>query len=127
MKANVFVTQSGYRKVDVTSASPVSSIRFDDELELDVGLFTIGADAPFTYAGDYFTRASSGAQGGSSASTSSVNASTSGPLPTVSADHECAHLVIRDVSSIGFLSYMVFTPTDEFYFVENYYSDDVAG
>jgi hypothetical protein len=34
-------------------------------------------------------------------------------------------LVVREATSVGFLSYLAFTPTDEIYFVDNYYSNDV--
>lgn len=121
MKANVYIAQNGFRKLDVTSASPINNFRFGDDLELEAGLFTIGADAPFTYAGDYFTRESS-----SSSSTAASSATTVGPLPTVFADHDCSTLIIRDASSVGFLSYLVFVPTDEIYFIDNYYSDDLV-
>ena len=122
MKANVYIAQNGYRKLDVTSASPVNNFRFGDDLELEAGLFTIGADAPFTYAGDYFTR--EGSSSSSSSSSSAGGASVVVPLPTVFADHDCSNLLIRDASAVGFLSYLVFVPTDEIYFIDNYYSDD---
>ena len=113
MKGNVYVMQSGYRKMDVSSSSPTGVFRFGDELQLDAGHFTVGADAPFTYAGDYFTRQSGGGGGHS----------TSG-LPTVSSDHDRANLVVRESSPLGVVAYIVFVPTDEIYFIDNYYSDD---
>jgi hypothetical protein len=125
MKANVYVAQNGYRKLDVSSASPVNNFRFGDELQLEAGQFTIGADAPFIYAGDYFARG--GSAGSSSSSPSSPmhgSVVVGGPLPVVSADHDCASLLIRDATPVGFLSYLVFVPTDEIYFIDNYYSDD---
>jgi len=121
MKANVYIAQNGYRKLELTSASSVNNFQFGDDLELEAGHFTIGADAPFTFAGDYFSR------DGNSTTTSSVSGATNpGSLPMVSADHHCTSLVIRDASPVGFLSYLVFVPTDEIYFIDNYYSDDVV-
>jgi len=112
LKGNVYVMQNGYRKMDVSSSSPTGQFRFGDDLQLDAGHFTIGADAPFTYAGDYFTRHSTSNGGGA--------------LPTVSSDHDRANLVVREASPLGVLSYIVFVPTDEIYFIDNYYSDDSA-
>jgi len=116
MKGNVYVMQNGYRKMDVSTSSPTGLFRFGDDLQLDAGHFTIGADAPFTYAGDYFTRLSHSTSGGSS--------SGGGGLPSVTTDHDRANLVVRESSPLGVLSYIVFVPTDEIYFIENYYSAD---
>ena len=113
LKGNVYVMQSGYRKMDVSSSSPTGVFRFGDDLQLDAGHFTVGADAPFTYAGDYFTRLTGGGH----------SAASSG-LPTVSTDHDRANLVVRESSALGVVSYIVFLPTDEIYFIDNYYSDD---
>jgi len=110
MKGNVYVMQNGYRKMDVSTSSPTGLFRFGDDLQLEAGHFTIGADAPFTYAGDYFTRLGQSTSGGG--------------LPSVTTDHDRANLVIRESSPLGVLSYIVFVPTDEIYFIENYYSDD---
>lgn len=112
MKGNVYVMQSGYRKMDVSSSSPTGVFRFGDDLHLDAGQFTIGADDPFTYAGDYFARLTHSTSGGG--------------LPSVSTDHDRANLVVRESSPLGVVSYIVFVPTDEIYFIENYYSDDSA-
>jgi len=112
MKGNVYVMQNGYRKMDVSTSSPTGLFRFGDDLQLDAGHFTIGADAPFTYVGDYFARHGQSASGGG------------GGLPSVTTDHDRANLVIRESSSLGILSFIVFVPTDEIYFIENYYSDD---
>jgi hypothetical protein len=113
MKGNVYVAQNGYRKLDVTSSSPVGMFQFGDDVDLDAGQFTIGADAPFTSIGDYFMR---------------PNTATPGTvaMPTVlsSTDHDRANLVIREATALGFLAYIVFVPTDEIYFIDNYYSDD---
>ena len=111
MKGNVYLMQNGYRKMDVSTSSPTGLFRFDDDLQLEAGLFTIGADAPFTYSGDYFSRHSTSTGGG-------------GGLPSVTTDHDRANLVVRESSALGVLSYIVFVPTDEIYFIENYYSDD---
>jgi len=111
MKGNVYVMQNGYRKMDVSTSSPTGLFRFGDDLQLDAGHFTIGADDPFTYVGDYFSRHST--SGGSG-----------GGLPSVTTDHDRANLVVRESSPLGVLSYIVFVPTDEIYFIENYYSDD---
>jgi len=110
MKGNVYVMQSGYRKMDVSTSSPSELFRFGDDLQLDAGLFTIGADAPFTYTGDYFSRHGGGGGG----------------LPSVTTDHNRANLVVRESSPLGVLSYIVFVPTDEIYFIENYYSTEHA-
>jgi len=116
MKGNVYVMQNGYRKMDVSTSSPTGLFRFGDDLQLDAGHFTIGADAPFTYAGDYFSRLSQSTSGGGGGG--------GGALPSVTTDHDRANLVVRESSPLGVLSYIVFLPTDEIYFIENYYSDD---
>jgi len=117
LKGSVYVMQHGYRKMDVSSASPTPVFRFDD-LQLDAGHFTVAADAPFTYAGDYFARlqgrCTPGGGGGGG-----------GGLPSTSTDHDRAcSLVVRESSPLGVVSYIVFVPTDEIYFIDNYYSDD---
>lgn len=114
MKGNVYVMQNGYRKMDVSTSSPTGLFRFGDDLQLDAGHFTIGADDPFTYAGDYFTRLTSGGGGGGGG----------GGLPSVTTDQDRANLVVRESSALGVLSYIVFVPTDEIYFIDNYYSAD---
>jgi len=111
MKGNVYVMRSGYRKMDVSSSAPTAVFRFGDDLQLDAGHFTIGADAPFTYAGDYFARPGN-------------STSSGGGLPSVTTDHDRANLVVRECSPLGVISYIVFVPTDEIYFIDNYYSDD---
>jgi len=123
MKGNVYVMQNGYRKMDVSTSSPTALFRFGDELQLEAGHFTIGADAPFTYAGDYFTRLSHSTSGGGG-NGNGGGGGGGGSLPSVTTDHDRANLVVRESSPLGVLSYIVFLPTDEIYFIENYYSAD---
>jgi len=115
----VYVIQNGYRKMDVSTSSPTGLFRFGDELQLDAGLFTIGADSPFTYVGDYFTRL-----GQSTSGSGGSGNGNGGVLPSVTTDHDRANLVVREASPLGVLAYIVFVPTDEIYFIDNYYSDD---
>jgi len=42
----------------------------------------------------------------------------------VTVDHDRANVLVRESSALGVLSYFVFVPTDEIYFIDNYYNDD---
>jgi hypothetical protein len=106
MKGHVTITQNGYRKLDVSHQNGVQNIQFGDDLHLDAGLFTIGTDSSFAYSGEYFSKG------------------VSNTMPSVTTDHDKVNILVRDSSVLCFLAYIVFVPTDEIYFIENYYNDD---
>ena len=108
MRGHVSVTQNGYRKLDVhTHSAGVQNIRFGDDLHLDAGQFTVATDAPFAYVGEYFSKGAA-----------------TGASPVLTTDHDKVNILLRDASPLCFVAYIIFVPTDEIYFIENYYNDE---
>lgn len=107
MKAQLTVTQNGFRKLEISTPTPVQSYQVaEDDVQLEPGPFTISTDQPFAYTGEYFSKGMSGS------------------LPTITTDNDRVNVSVRDSSALCFLAYVVFAPTDEIHFIENYYNDD---
>lgn len=107
MQGQLTVTQNGFRKLEISTPSPVQSYQVaEDDVQLDAGPFAISTDQPFAYTGEYFSKGMSSS------------------LPAISSDNDRVNVSVRDTSALCFVSYVVFAPTDEIHFIENYYNDD---
>ena len=107
IRGTLTVQQGGERKLEVTSHAHSQVIKLEEDPPLlDAGVvFTVSSESPFSYSGEYFSKAH-----GSN-------------LPMMSTDHHQVTMAVRDYSTLCFLAFLSFVPTDELHFVENYYSD----
>lgn len=106
MRGHVTVTQNGFRKLEMSTETGAHSYHVGDDVQLDPGPFTIATDLPFAYTGEYFSKG------------------IASSVPAIRSDNDRVSIAVRDCSALCFVSYVTFAPTDEIYFVENYYNEE---
>jgi hypothetical protein len=106
-KGTVSISQNGVRKLELSCNVHVNELKLeDDSVSLDAGLFTIATDSQFSYIGDYYSK------------------SIGNPMPGIVCDQDKVSVIVKDASSLSFISHIMFIPTDEMHFVDNYFSDE---
>lgn len=102
-KGSFSISQNGLRKLDIASDSNVRHIRFEDELAIDAGTFTVCNDAPFSFSGEYFSK------------------SILAPLPRVQSNQEHVAISATESSNTCFLSHIMFRVGEDLNFIEDYF------
>lgn len=107
-RGTLAITQGGERKLEITTHAHTQRIKLGEQAPLLDGgtVFTISSESPFSYSGEYYSRAR-------------------GDFPGIICDHHQVTVVVRDSSSLCFLGNFLFMPTDELHFIDNYYSEVV--
>ncbi len=109
-KGSISVLQNGHRKLEITCHAHVQQVTLKDEdrVQLDPGLFSIACDSPFSYTGDYYTKGVTGRA----------------VVPGLMENRDnSVNISVKECADMSFVSYLIVIPTDEMHFVDNHFEE----